>query len=93
MEKIEFEHGGKEYDAKYPDGIPTSIQITTASGKTFDSGLVMYPGGHARNTSVNLNNVLDHKFNLLGKIAITDNQLQKLLKTCGSLETLTNKDL
>jgi 2-methylcitrate dehydratase len=25
MEKIEFEHGGKEYDSKYPDGIPTSV--------------------------------------------------------------------
>ena len=29
MEKIEFEHGGPEYDAKYPDGIPTSVVITT----------------------------------------------------------------
>lgn len=27
MAKIEFEHGGPEYDAKYPEGIPTSIQI------------------------------------------------------------------
>lgn len=31
MEKITFEHGGKEYDAKYPDGIPTSIIITLKS--------------------------------------------------------------
>src|SRR5206468_1630359 len=23
MDKIEFRHGGKEYDEKYPDGIPT----------------------------------------------------------------------
>lgn len=28
MECIEFEHGGPEYDAKYPDGIPTSVVIT-----------------------------------------------------------------
>lgn len=28
MEKITFEHGGPEYDKKYPDGIPTSVQIT-----------------------------------------------------------------
>merc|ERR1712178_609878 len=27
MQKITFEHGGPEYDAKYPDGIPTSIDI------------------------------------------------------------------
>lgn len=25
MEKITFSHGGPEYDAKYPDGIPTSL--------------------------------------------------------------------
>lgn len=51
------------------------MQITTRDGKNFDSGFVMYPGGHARNTTVDLNNVLEHKFNLLGKIALTDNQL------------------
>jgi len=27
MDKINFEHGGKEYDDKYPDGIPTSVKI------------------------------------------------------------------
>lgn len=29
MEKISFEHGGPEYDSKYPEGIPTSVQIVT----------------------------------------------------------------
>ena len=29
IELIEFEHGGKEYDELYPQGIPTSICITT----------------------------------------------------------------
>ena len=28
MEKIIFEHGGPEYDKRYPDGIPTSVEIT-----------------------------------------------------------------
>lgn len=28
MEKMTFEHGGREYDEKYPDGIPTSVVIT-----------------------------------------------------------------
>lgn len=32
MEKITFEHGGPDYDALYPEGIPTSVQITTKSG-------------------------------------------------------------
>jgi len=27
MEKTAFSHGGKEYDSKYPEGIPTSIDI------------------------------------------------------------------
>merc|ERR1711959_514162 len=48
MAKISFSHGGPEYDAKYPDGIPTSIDITTRGGKKISSGLVMYPSGHAR---------------------------------------------
>ena len=32
MEKAEFEHGGKEYDEKYPDGIPTSVVFTLSNG-------------------------------------------------------------
>ena len=73
MDKIQFTHGGREYDEKYPDGIPTSVVITGADGKTHDSGLVMYPGGHARNamgkTPVDLHDVLRHKFKLLGGLA------------------------
>jgi 2-methylcitrate dehydratase len=29
MDKIVFVHGGPEYDAKYPDGIPTRVKIHT----------------------------------------------------------------
>lgn len=29
MAKCQFKHGGKEYDSKYPEGIPTSIKIVT----------------------------------------------------------------
>lgn len=32
--------------------------------------MVMYPGGHARNETVNLEAVLDHKFSLLGKLGL-----------------------
>ena len=28
IDKIIVEHGGKSYDAKYPDGIPSSVIIT-----------------------------------------------------------------
>jgi 2-methylcitrate dehydratase len=72
MEKIEFAHGGPDYDARYPDGIPTSVVIEDANGMQHDSGLVMYPGGHARNTDAPLRQILDHKFGLLGALAFED---------------------
>ena len=49
MQKIELEHGGPNFDTKYPDGIPTQIEIT-ANSEVYDSGLVMHPFGHARAT-------------------------------------------
>ena len=54
MEQIEFRHGGPEFDASYPDGIPTTLEIEHATLGTLSSGLVMYPEGHARNTSGHL---------------------------------------
>ncbi|GJM19933.1 MAG: hypothetical protein DHS20C14_21460 [Phycisphaeraceae bacterium] len=72
MERIQFEHGGKEYDDRYPDGIPTSVVITDAEGTDHSSGMVMYPGGHARNTEAPLNDILAHKFKLLGDLCAED---------------------
>src|SRR5690606_27521319 len=72
MNKIDFKHGGAEYDAKYPDGIPTSLVIETTSGEKFDSGFVMYPAGHARNTTADLRDILRHKFALLGALGLPD---------------------
>jgi len=72
MSKITFEHGGAEYDAKYPHGIPTSIDITVKGGKKIESGFVMYPSGHARNTSADLKGILDHKNHMLGDIVFDD---------------------
>ena len=54
MSKIEFEHGGQEYDEQYPKGLPTSICVTTENDQQYDSGLILYPGGHALNESVSL---------------------------------------
>ncbi|MCE9557541.1 MAG: MmgE/PrpD family protein [Armatimonadetes bacterium] len=68
MATIAFEHGGPEYDRKYPDGIPTSVVITDASGNEHDSGMVMYPAGHARNTTADIVGILKHKFAMLGDI-------------------------
>merc|ERR1712193_351184 len=72
MSKISFSHGGPEYDAKYPDGIPTSVDITMKGGKVISSGLVMYPSGHARNTSADLKAILAHKNSMLGDIVFAD---------------------
>jgi len=72
MAKISFSHGGPEYDAKYPDGIPTSMDITLKNGQKISSGLVMYPSGHARNTTADLKKILQHKNHMLGDIVFAD---------------------
>jgi len=99
MEKITFSHGGKEYDEKYPDGIPTSIVITDTDGKKHESGFVMYPSGHARNTTANLESILSHKFQMLGSLAVKDvngllsqlNGLEK--KTVAEIKTINNANI
>lgn len=76
MSKMTFEHGGPDYDAKYPDGIPTSIVITDDQGDSHDSGFVMYPGGHARNDrgpdKIDLKDVLNHKWAKLAELSAKD---------------------
>lgn len=72
MERIEFVHGGPEYDARYPDGIPTTIEIDHAATGWVSSGLVMYPEGHARNTSGRLTTLLAHKFRRLAALGVDD---------------------
>jgi 2-methylcitrate dehydratase len=87
MGKMTFEHGGKGYDEKYPDGIPTSVVITTSSGEVYDSGLIMYPSGHARNTTADLEAILQNKFATLASLAVKD--VPSFLNTYNSLEKLT----
>jgi 2-methylcitrate dehydratase len=85
MERMRFEHGGPEYDARYPDGIPTSLVINDAKGEVHDSGLVMYPSGHARNRTANLRDILSHKWTMLGGLATNDPSVLILrLSTLGS---------
>ncbi len=95
MAKMAFEHGGDEYDAKYPDGIPTSMIITDDEGNTHDSGLVMYPGGHARNDmgtdKTDLRDVLAHKFMALGSLAC--DEPQTIIKRLSNLEKKSAKDI
>ncbi|MCL4740664.1 MAG: MmgE/PrpD family protein [Phycisphaerales bacterium] len=83
MARIDFVHGGPEYDRRYPDGIPTSVVITDDAGERHDSGLVMYPAGHARNTTADLRGLLEHKFSLLASLA-TDSP-RPLIERFGAL--------
>ena len=87
METIFFEHGGDEYDRNYPDGIPTSVHVTMRDGSVFDSGLVMYPSGHARNDVCDVRDVLRSKFAMHGQIAMDspDELIQRCLNV-GSLD-------
>jgi 2-methylcitrate dehydratase len=72
MQRIDFRHGGSEYDARYPDGIPTTLLIEHRTLGRVSSGLVMYPPGHARNASGNLENLLEHKFRQLAELGLRD---------------------
>lgn len=72
MTRIEFRHGGPDYDAKYPDGIPTTLEIDHATLGRLSSGLVMYPEGHARNTSGNRDSLLAHKFRALASLGVAN---------------------
>ncbi len=90
MQRIEFVHGGPDYDAKYPDGIPTSIRINGS----LDSGLVMYPAGHARNTTADLRGILRHKWEMLGEIALPDGgDPTDLIETLESIESMDSAGL
>ncbi len=94
MEKIQFEHGGEEYDRNYPDGIPTSVVVTLTDGTVLDSGFVMYPAGHARNTVADLNGILDHKFKMLGAIAVPDGgDVEGLVSRLQGLERMSASEL
>ncbi len=91
MDKIAFEHGGPLYDKNYPDGIPTSLVVSLSTGSIVDSEFVMYPSGHARNTTGDLQAILRHKFQLLGSIALPDGEesanLVAKLNSIGSMDS------
>jgi 2-methylcitrate dehydratase len=86
MKTIVFEHGGQEFDEKYPDGIPTSVHITMKNGEVFDSGLIMYPSGHARNNVCDLEDILQAKFAMHGQIAMDDPSI--IVDRCNDIASL-----
>ena len=93
MGKCTFTHGGKSYDEKYPEGIPTSITVTLKGGKKFESGFVMFPSGHSRNTTADLKDILNYKNQLLGKLALSETELSNKLSLLNNIENASNSDL
>jgi 2-methylcitrate dehydratase len=91
MDKIEFVHGGPEYDAEYPDGIPTTVEIDHCALGRLSSGLAMYPEGHARNRSGNLPRLLSHKFRALARLGVHD--VEGLLLRFSGLEKKSAAEL
>lgn len=93
MSKVDFWHGGPEFDTKYPEGIPTQISIT-AGGHTYDGGFVMFPAGHARNTTADLKDILRHKAQMLGEIAFPEGaDVGGLVGRLDSIGEMTPADL
>jgi 2-methylcitrate dehydratase len=72
MDRMQLRHGGKSFDDHYPDGIPTTLAIDHAQLGHLSSGLVMYPEGHARANSGNLDELLEYKFHALAGPAVSD---------------------
>ena len=70
--RIEIVHGGEEYDARYPEGIPTSVAIEHATLGTLGGGLAMFPLGHARSDATHTAAVVDLKFDRLVSGAVDD---------------------
>jgi 2-methylcitrate dehydratase len=67
MRHIDFRHGGPDYDRRYPDGLPTTVEMVHAKLGPLTSGFVMYPAGHARCESENLPMLLEQKVRLLAE--------------------------
>jgi 2-methylcitrate dehydratase len=94
MSKITFTHGGPDYDSKYPEGIPTSIDITLKGGKALSSGLVMFPPGHARNSTANLAALLEQKNKMLGDLVFADaGQRDKFTAKLVGMKTASAADM
>jgi 2-methylcitrate dehydratase len=91
MDLITFVHGGEEYDSRYPEGIPTSLTAGFSDGTSYDSGLVMFPSGHALNQTANLLDILGHKFREMEEISFGGDSA--LVTQLGNLNTLTPEEL
>ena len=94
MSKISFVHGGKDYDDKYPEGIPTKLDIALNNGNQFSSGLVMFPSGHSKNTTSDLKGILNNKNKILLNYSSNDSgYISEFLAKLNNIESLSNSEL
>lgn len=94
MEKVHFYHGGEAFDKKYPEGIPSQVDIELEDGKKMTSGFVMFPPGHAANTDHDLKGTLEYKSRLyLDFCQIPQNDITTFLDKLNNMERLSNSDL
>lgn len=63
------------------------------SGQSIDSGIVMYPAGHARNTTIALHEVLKHKFKILGTLALSKQDLIRFKVQLENIGEMQHEDL
>jgi len=53
----------------------------------------MFPAGHTKNTTITLHEVLQHKFKLLGKLALEKQDLVKFVVNMENIIEMHNEDL
>jgi 2-methylcitrate dehydratase len=70
--KIAIAHGGAAYDSRYPEGIPTRVEIDHAALGPLDGGFVLFPQGHARSDAARTAALVDLKFDRLVAGAVDD---------------------
>ncbi len=72
MPRVALHHGGHEFDRRYPEGIPTEVTLDHTTRGAITSGLVMFPTGHAGNTTAPLRELLQYKWESLAALAVDD---------------------
>jgi 2-methylcitrate dehydratase len=70
--RMEIVHGGPDYDSRYPEGIPTRVEIDHAALGRLDGGFVLFPQGHARSDAARTAALVDLKFDRLVAGAVDD---------------------
>ena len=69
------------------------MTITTNNGHEYDSGLILFPGGHAANKTVDLKTILMHKFDKLGKLGLDEEECKEFVANLENIANLDNKQL